>query len=447
VGIDQGRSQRTSSERYETGKVARDLIATRRALGIARGRLHTLEGARLWRWVQLAAGFIGARPWLRRGLRFAAATAARVLRDRKDAPSPDAKAIIESGLFDSAWYSARNPGAPREPMAAAAHYLSRKAKQPIDPGPAFDAAWYHARNPDVGEGNPLLHYLSVGRHRLRAISQTAHEAAEAARRRALGLDMPPPSQRIAIGFTPGGDADRALRSARIAAEFAGISESCRFLWPGEAPAGAVRVDVAPHAGMAPVVHNDMLRTAAALGASLYLAADTRGFFAPDCLTALLRMSAASDDRALIAAMDFPHEHPRIPDPLTFRTGWAGGGCLLMPVGEVLRIGGFAPGLERLAAIDLSWRARQAGLEIKTCPAALYVGTPPASGLEDWVSLDLLREGHLLARLFGATVAEETIAAELRRAGVPLAELPPDNLARDPACADWAHGFGFAPARW
>ena len=220
-----------------------------------------------------------------------------------------------------------------------------------------------------------------------------------------------------------------------------------MLWPGEAPAGALPVEVAPDLHMTVAAHNAMLRAAEGLGASLYIAADTRGFFAPDSLAALLRMSAASGDRALIAATDFPHEHPRLPDPLTFCTGWAGGGCLLLPVAETLRIGGFAAGLERLAAIDLSWRARQAGLAVKTCPTALYVGTPPAPGLEDWLSLDLLREGHLLARLFGAARAEDAIAVELRRAGAPLAEPQADGLPRDPAFADWAHGFGFAPARW
>jgi hypothetical protein len=445
--MDHRLTQREAPEPSEQVRLSRELLAARRALFIAQSRPGLLEESRIWRWSQRATVLVLKHPWLHRGLRFAAAVAGRLSRGRPVRSCDDAKAILESGLFDAAWYVARNPAAPREPLAAAAHYLSRKTRRPTDPGPAFDAAWYRARNPDVGNGDPLLHYLRIGQHRLRATSQSAHEAAEAARRLALGLDLPPPQQRIAIGFTPGGDAERAFRSANIAADLAGIADRCQLLWPGEAPASALAVDVAPDLRMTVAAHNAMLRVAEGLGASLYIAADTRGFFAPDSLGALLRMSAASGDRALIAATDFPHEHPRLPDPLTFRTGWAGGGCLLLPVAETLRIGGFAPGLERLAAIDLSWRARQAGLAVQTCPTALYVGTPPAPGLEDWVSLDLLREGHLLARLFGATEAEEAIAVELRRVGAPLPEPQADGLARDPAFADWAHGFGFAPARW
>jgi len=156
---------------------------------------------------------------------------------------------------------------------------------------------------------------------------------------------------------------------------------------------------------------------------------------------------AKSDRLLVAATDFPQEHPRFSDPLTFETRWAGGGCLLLPVAEVLRIGGFEPALDRLAAVDLSWRARQAGLGVKTCPSALYVGAQPAPGVEDWVNLALLREGHVLARLWGAGQAAETIAAEIRRHGADVPVAPADRFGRDPSFADWSHGFGFAPARW
>ena len=220
--MDHRLTHRGAPEPIEQVRLSRELLAARRALSIARDRPGRLAESRIWRWSQRATVLVLKHPWLHRGLRFAAAVAGRLSRGRPVRSFADAKAILESGLFDAAWYGARNPGAPREPLAAAAHYLSRKTIRPTDPGPAFDVAWYRARNPDVGDGNPLLHYLRIGQHRLRATSQAAHEAAEAARRLALGLDLPPPRQRIAIGFTPGGDAERAFRSANIAPVWLGL---------------------------------------------------------------------------------------------------------------------------------------------------------------------------------------------------------------------------------
>ena len=53
----------------------------------------------------------------------------------------------------------------------------------------------------------------------------------------------------------------------------------------------------------------------------------------------------------------------------------------------------------------------------------------------------------LAQLWHATHATEVIGAEIRRHGVVHTDDMMDSLGRDPAYADWSHGFGFAPLRW
>jgi hypothetical protein len=426
-----------------------DLEKTRAALR----QMETKMNSRLWRLVQRLQRTVSARPWLQALIRWLFAARAR-LETPPLPPPPEASQILNSGLFDPDWYTARHPDAPKAALAAAAHYLQRDLAalaRPVDtlgqadPGPAFDAAWYTAEN-------PLLHYLRVGRHSLRATSAAAKASVEATRRQALGLDLPPPRPRLAIGLGPSASlamAARAARSAIIAARQAGL-EDYILLWPGraaEAPQGATALDLPGDIRHASALHDKMLRHAAAHGATLYIAADAEGFFAPDCLEALLRMSAATDDVALVGAADFPNEHPRHVDPASFETAWAGGACLLLPVGPVLALGGLEPALDALASVDLSWRARQAGLRILACPNARYITNLAAPGTSEWVAPEHLMDGYRLARLWGSEPLAAAIGTEIRCHGGAPEEPGPDQLSRNPDIPDWSNGFCFAPSRW
>lgn len=387
----------------------------------------------------------------------------RRARPRQDAA--DLRAVLASGLFDPAFHAAQQRRPPRAPEAEAALYLAGRGRHAADPGPDFDTAWYRARNPDCGDENPLLHYLRIGRHRLSATSEAARRRAEATRRVMLGLDQPPPRPPTVIGVAgraARGQWDRTFHSARVALERTGGGLSADLLGadgtgadpatrirPPDAPAGpGGGAEVATQPAEPPAAaHDRMLRLAAARGAALYVAAEAGGLFDPGCLDALLRMSAAAGHRALVAATDFPAEQPRAFDPVTFDTGWAGGGCLLVPVAPMVAIGGFAPGLDRLAAVDLSWRARQAGFGVKTCPRALFVPAAAPAPEAPWIDGALLAEGYRLACLWSRPEAAAEIRAEILRHGGTVPAVMPDGLARDPHFADWSHGFGFAPARW
>jgi glycosyltransferase involved in cell wall biosynthesis len=88
--------------------------------------------------------------------------------------------ILESGLFDEAWYRASFPDVVALPISPAEHYLRFGAYMGRSPGPAFDAVAYVEAHPDVcGAGmNPLLHYLQHGRHEGRAISPLLPDSAK-----------------------------------------------------------------------------------------------------------------------------------------------------------------------------------------------------------------------------------------------------------------------------
>jgi N-acetylglucosaminyl-diphospho-decaprenol L-rhamnosyltransferase len=399
----------------------------------AEARLQEITRTTAWRVAQPAHRLLERSGWLRYLLR---RVVDAVLGEPSAPPHRDAdvEAVLASGLFDARWYAARHPNVPTDPALAARHYLATIG--PHDPGPHFDARWYLANNRTAEGENVLLHYLKTGRAQLRSISPSAQRATREARRQALGLDLAVPPLRVAIGF--GGVAAepvlaRARRSAELAAEQAGLQD-CEILMSEV------------HDVSLPGAHNRLLEIAAAHSAALYLAADPQGIFDPGCLAALLRMSAASGHTALIAAADFPQENPIAFDPESFDVGWAGGGCLLIPLSVIRRVGGLEPSLNRFWDVDLSWRARQAGFAVKTCPTALFHVSRDRL-LDELVDEDALLAGYGLAQLWAHSAAAAAIGAELKRYGAVLPLGQPEANGRDPAVANFAHGFGFAPARW
>ena len=86
--------------------------------------------------------------------------------------TPDARALLvaallvlqRSGLFDGAWFLARNPDLATPDGDPLHHFHCYGWRENRWPNAYFDPAWYLARNGDVRDGdwNPLLHYVLHG---------------------------------------------------------------------------------------------------------------------------------------------------------------------------------------------------------------------------------------------------------------------------------------------
>lgn len=407
--------------------------------------LDAVEGHRIWRIARRLFDMIERRPGLH-----------RLLRSLRGGPgalplSPDAALLLASPFFDPAWYAACHPSLPQVDVVLASHYARQAGPAQPAPGPNFDPGWYIAQNPDAIACNALLHYLKTGRYRLRAPTAAAERDAEALRRASLGLDIVTALPRVAVGLvgSPGAHAERAVRSVRIAAVHAGLGNDCVIFWAGDgamAPEGSRAIAAAQGLGAA-AAHNRLLREAADCGAALYLAVNPRGIFDPSCVAALLRMSAAAGHAALIAAQDFPQENPKAFDPITFDTGWAGGGCLLIPLAVAQAVGDFEPTLDYVSQVDLSWRARQYGYGVKICPLALFHIPHDRRNGPHWIGSAQLADACRLASLWGDHDAAAAMRAQLRLHGGEISDPGPDRHGRDPRFADFAHGADFALARW
>jgi hypothetical protein len=373
--------------------------------------------------------------------------------DPADAPLHYMTTGIARGLaphpcFNPAHYIRQIPAASGNPLG---HYLAHGA---ADPNPDFDSAWYRARY-GIGNANPLVHSLTQNQGRCTSRRQGA--ALRVRQAAALGDALPP--GRLAIGIvtydTPAPMLHRVLRSVRVSAAGAGIDPAILLIDNGGPSSAAAQGEpglrVLPTEGNIGfgAGHNRLMRAAFDAGAAHYLALNPDAALHPSALGALLRMSHAAGGLALVQPIQFPAEHTVPYDPGTFDIPWVSGACLLIPRAANDRTGGFDEGFFMyIEDVDLSWRARAAGLRTLTCPAALLhhpmTNRAPSHAIDQMFLHSALR----LAIKWGSADAVAFTRAEMARRCVPEPDMTGVAPLKAPAgIADFDHAFAFAPGRW
>ena len=86
-----------------------------------------------------------------------------------------AKAIQDSGLFDSEWYLAQNKDVQTAGANPIIHFLEYGAAEGRAPNRDFDCDWYSKQYADVRASgiNPFLHYVKFGQFEDRQIKANA----------------------------------------------------------------------------------------------------------------------------------------------------------------------------------------------------------------------------------------------------------------------------------
>lgn len=160
--------------------------------------------------------------------------------------------------------------------------------------------------------------------------------------------------------------------------------------------------------------------------------------------------------SLIEARQFPEEHTRSYDPQTLDTPWASGACLLIPRDIYAVIGGFDPNFFMyLEDIDLSWRARAAGFNVKVSPNALFGHSVlHREHSADTEKFFFLSGRYLAFKWKNARFlrwAEQELINRGHFASVsalpPLPDLNFDTAELNPELPDFEHHFHFSSARW
>ena len=106
--------------------------------------------------------------------------------------------------------------------------------------------------------------------------------------------------------------------------------------------------------------------------SAYVCLNPDGVLHPQCLSRLHTHAQKHAWRGLFEAMQEPYMPPKYFDPLTGKTEWCMGACLLIPDSVYHELQGFDERFFMYCEdVDLSWRARALGIDCYVCQDALY----------------------------------------------------------------------------
>ncbi len=297
----------------------------------------------------------------------------------------------------------------------------------------------------------------------RPVSDVAPVLARSLQARALGIEQRSPrAHQIAVGIVTYNNSDRQVD--RI------IESAVQALCRAGSALPDPRVFIVDHGssteavtGSRPSVfrlesrgnggfgagHNRLMREAFGRGADLYIAANPDGAFHPDAVSALSQMVRAHGDLALVEALQFPVEHPKIYNPYLLDTPWVSGACLAIPRSVFEIVGGFDETFFMYCEdVDLSWRTRAVGIPVRLCPRALFLHAVSNRSVDRECLRRIYSSGTILARKWGALDFEKTTLEELAALGATPPDARPTPVPPEwRSVADFTQRFSFAPVRW
>jgi N-acetylglucosaminyl-diphospho-decaprenol L-rhamnosyltransferase len=199
--------------------------------------------------------------------------------------------------------------------------------------------------------------------------------------------------------------------------------------------------------------NLLMKQAFAEGADAFICSNPDGAFHYKSLEQLVLHSKRFPD-ALIEAVQFPEEHPKIYDPESCETDWASGCCLFITRALHERVGGFDEHFFMyMEDVDFSWRVRAAGMNIRMCPSALFAHAVIGRAPNRNTSKYFLESGRYLAAKWGDVTFQTSCERQLITDGfyASLEALPPLPQSAGPLAGEgvtcFSRNFSFAEVRW
>ena len=369
-----------------------------------------------------------------------------------------------NALFDPNWYINQYSDVRETNMEPLSHFVQWGSQAGRWPTSLFDPEHYASKYPEIAEAGwePFAHYLWHGREEGREPIATWAQYRRQQRASALGLLQAFRRPRlVVVGIVtfnnPGAELNRCIRSILSAAKSAALIDSVQ-IWRidnGESLQNDFPEVVHVFPGKGNVgfgaAHNALMAEAFEEEADYYLALNPDGALESESLSALLRTSQAPGGPHLVEAIQFPEEHPKTYDELSFAAPWASGACLLIPAKIYAEIGGFDERFFMYCEdVDYSWRTRSAGFGIKTCPRALFFHDVTNRPFHLETHALFLRSGLALAQKWRSPSFERIMRNHMEHWKISppeAADAAGPVAAGNETVTDFDHLFHFAPARW
>lgn len=157
---------------------------------------------------------------------------------------------------------------------------------------------------------------------------------------------------------------------------------------------------------------------------IYVGLNPDGYVLPGFFEALINFNSYNEGRALIEAPTAPVDHPKWHDPITLDTYWVSGAAFAISKLIWSEVGGFDSDIHMYCEdVDLSWRVKAAGFNLKVCPKARFFHDVTPRFLskneqdERGRTIKMLSGAYYLALKWRGEVQAANLAQELKELGV------------------------------
>ena len=376
-------------------------------------------------------------------------------------------------LFDRDYYLDNNQDVRDSKLDPFVHYSEHGWREGRKPSENFDPRWYLAKYDDVRAADiePLRHYIEYGHKEGRIpvpirnpildrlpLSQTELDM----QTRWLGSNH---SIEIEPGYVVFGIVTYNNSDYELERCFASIESSVRYANTNLIKSSIYVIDNGDKSKIEPCMlkfkhfdslgnvgfgaaHNVMLNEAFSGGADFYIAVNPDGALHAEALNSIIRMAQADKIPSIIEALQFPDEHPKLYDPVTFETNWASGALMTIPKQIYDSIGGFDETFFMYCEdVDLSWRAKLNGFKIKTCPTALFFHPTSNRDFDGIIHERFIRSSFYLGQKWGNTKFTDKLRLDATEMDIHLPYFGINEISSPPSFCDFSNGFSFSAVRW
>ncbi|WP_444921188.1 hypothetical protein ACJJID_01560 [Microbulbifer sp. CnH-101-G] len=170
-------------------------------------------------------------------------------------------------------------------------------------------------------------------------------------------------------------------------------------------------------------HNALMRSCFP-SHDIYIGLNPDGYVLPGFLEAIINFNSYNNGRALIEAPTAPVDHPKWHDPITLDTYWVSGAAFAISREIWSEVGGFDSNIHMYCEdVDLSWRVKAAGFDLKVCPKAKFFHDvtprfiPKNEQIEKGRTIKMLSGAYYLAMKWRGDQQAATLAQQLKELGI------------------------------